>query len=429
MTTRFDTAKRLKRAVCIAATLLTVAGIAEACSVPVFRYAIDHWLPDAFRIQVLHQGALSEADSALVQNLKDRAAARFANVVVEEIDLQTNDDPALAARFEESHQGDAPVCFVQGPTGKPDEYRDVWSGPFTDETVDLLLASPVREQLVKQLLAGDSVVWIYLESGESPVDDANCELLETELARLGEELELPEIDEVDLKELSTSPDELKLKFSFLRLSRDNPEEALLVETLLSSEPDLRDEMFVNEPMAFPVFGRGRVLYSLVGKGITAGLIEDACRFLTGACQCTVKEQNPGTDLLLAVDWDGLISPTQPTEVDVTLTGLAGFQSDSAADAATAATAVDPTAAGEESSADDGGETGSSAASVAVLDNATPEPSVSPPLDATPSAETGFAGTVERPAEESATAWFSPGVLIAILAVVVLVGSFFLIPRH
>ena len=425
MTTRFDTAKRMRRVFCIAATLLAVAGIAEACSVPVFRYAIDHWLPDAFRIQVLHQGALSEADSALVQYLKDRAAARFANVVVEEVDLQTSDDPALAARFEESQAGDGPVCFVQGPTGKPDEYRDVWSGPFTGETVDALLASPVREQLVKQLLAGDSVVWIYLESGESPVDDANCELLETELARLEEELELPEIDEVDLKELSTSPDELKLQFSFLRLSRDNPEEALLVETLLSSEPDLRDEMFVNEPMAFPVFGRGRVLYSLVGKGITAGLIEDACRFLTGACQCTVKEQNPGTDLLLAVDWDGLISPTPPTEVDVTLTGLAGFQSDSAADAATA---VDSTAGGGESSADEAEDGESSSAPEVVLDNATPELSGST-HDAAPPAETVSTRTVERPAEEAASSWFRPGVLVAILAVVVVVGSFFLIPRH
>ena len=44
-------------------------------------------------------------------------------------------------------------------------------------------------------------------------------------------------------------------------------------------------------------------------GINPRTIEDACRFLIGGCQCTVKEQNPGADLLLAVDWDLYVEPS------------------------------------------------------------------------------------------------------------------------
>lgn len=404
-----------------------VPTIADACSVPVFRYALDNWLPDTFRIRILHQGPLADEDAAIVEQLREQAAAQFSNVTVEEIDINDADDPAVVARYEASDSGGAPLCVVQAPSEVSGEFRDVWSGTVTEENAGSLLTSPVREQLVKQLLAGTSVVWLYLESGEKEVDNANYELLETELSRLEGELELPEIDAADLDELSTSPEDLKLKFSALRLSRDNPDEKLLVETLLSSEPDLRDEMFVNKPMAFPVFGRGRVLYSLVDKGITAGLIEDACRFLTGACQCTVKAQNPGTDLLVSVDWDGHISPTQPTELDVTLTGLAAFQGDSSTDNNPESPPVSETAtvASDSEPQPDA----DVQATPAVADETAIEPLAAEPIVETPAAESVVADAVARPPEDSAASWISPGVLIVILGLLVVVGSFFLIPRH
>jgi hypothetical protein len=78
-------------------------------------------------------------------------------------------------------------------------------------------------------------------------------------------------------------------------------------------------------MAIPVFGRGRALYALVGKGIAADVIEEACVFLTGGCQCTVKAQNPGVDLIMNVDWDKMVVPTQPDDEPLPpLAGFAGF---------------------------------------------------------------------------------------------------------
>jgi hypothetical protein len=55
-------------------------------------------------------------------------------------------------------------------------------------------------------------------------------------------------------------------------------------------------------MLFPVFGRGRVLYALVGGGIEPANIEKAARFLIEGCSCIVKRDNPGTGLLLDTDW-------------------------------------------------------------------------------------------------------------------------------
>lgn len=314
-----------------AIALQFTAGV-DACSVPVFRYALDHWLPDAYRIHILYDDAQTDEQAQIVERLQESARSRFANVVVEVGRISDLSDPALVAAVDKSAATDRPLCIVQGPTAATGVYRDIWSGRLVPETVDQLLGSPIRDRLVKLLLEGTSVVWIYLDSGVAPIDDANYKLLESELQRLQGVIELPVIDPIDLKELSASPDDVKLKFAALRLSRSDPKEAALVQMLLSSEADLRNEEFISQPMAFAVFGRGRVLYSLVGEGITAELIETASRFLTGACQCTVKAENPGVDLLLAVDWDGVISPAAPVEVDVTLTGLAGFQSDARASA-------------------------------------------------------------------------------------------------
>jgi hypothetical protein len=96
------------------------------------------------------------------------------------------------------------------------------------------------------------------------------------------------------------PLDLKVKFSMIQLQRNQPGEKMFVNMLLNSESDLSS---FSEPLAFPVYGRGRALYALVGSGISKENIKDACKFLIGPCSCQVKDLNPGTDLLMSVDWD------------------------------------------------------------------------------------------------------------------------------
>lgn len=57
------------------------------------------------------------------------------------------------------------------------------------------------------------------------------------------------------------------------------------------------------PLIVPVFGRGRALEVIPAKQLSESLVTDLTQFLCAACSCQVKEQNPGFDLLLDVDWE------------------------------------------------------------------------------------------------------------------------------
>jgi hypothetical protein len=107
--------------------------------------------------------------------------------------------------------------------------------------------------------------------------------------------------------VSVGSDDLRLAFSILRLSREAPGENVFIDMLLATEPDLAT---LGEPIVFPVFGRGRVLYALAGGGIRSETIDEAAQFLIGRCSCQVKEENPGADLLVSADWEAMVRPKQ-----------------------------------------------------------------------------------------------------------------------
>lgn len=311
---------------------LVAVSTTHACSVPVFRYALEQWRPDNFEVIVFHQGPLTDVEKELAAKIEPRDIdARYtANARIRMVDLDASPDPALLELWKQQKSETLPWMLVQSPAkfGKP---LNVVSQEFSEENVTRLLDSPLRKQITERILKGDSVVWVLLKSGDEAKDAAAEEILNGELERLQGELKLPEIDEQDIQDgfLSVNPDELKLRFSMVSVARDDPIEQAFVQMLLTVEPDLRDPEFVNEPMALPVFGRGRALYALIGKGINAETIEDAGRFLTGACQCTVKAQNPGVDFLTTVDWDRLIVPTLEKDTILpALTGLSGFGKES-----------------------------------------------------------------------------------------------------
>lgn len=310
------------------ATCLIATSSVQACSVPVFRYALEQWRPDNFEVIVFHQGPLSDAEKDLAAKVepKNIDASYSANAWVRTVDLDASPDAALVELWEQQESKTLPWMLVRSPAkfGKP---LGVVSQEFNKENVTSLLDSPLRKKITESILKGDSVVWVLLKSGDEAKDAAAEEIMQGELKRLQGELKLPEIDEQDIQDgfLSVNPDELKLRFSMISVAKDDPQEQAFVQMLLTVEPDLRDEEFANDPMALPVFGRGRVLYALIGKGINAETIEDAGRFLTGACQCTVKAQNPGVDLLTSVNWDSLVVPTLEKDTILpSLTGLSGF---------------------------------------------------------------------------------------------------------
>lgn len=309
-----------------AAALVTLClvSIACACSVPVFRYALEQWPPDDYQVYLFHRGPLSEAQAATANELVERSKAdeQVVNVKLTRIDLDAVPEPHFVELWQEQQTETLPLLVVRMPRKSG---ATLWSGELHQRHIDQLLDSPVRREIGRRILAGHSAVWVYLEGGIAEKDDKNFAVITSELARLEGVLKLPEIDPADAESLSVDPEQIKLQFSAVRLSRDDPDEKFLVDMLLRVEPDLLDAEFLSQPMAFPVFGRGRALYALVGDGITAPLIEDASRFLTGDCQCTVKAENPGVDLIMAVDWDRFVQPTLESDQSLPpLAGLGGF---------------------------------------------------------------------------------------------------------
>ena len=76
--------------------------------------------------------------------------------------------------------------------------------------------------------------------------------------------------------------------------------------LTKSEPNLETQ-YADKTIVFPIFGRARSLYGFVGKGINRDNVLEACAFLAGPASHEAKARKPGTDMLLAADWDAAIN--------------------------------------------------------------------------------------------------------------------------
>jgi hypothetical protein len=295
--------------------------VALACSIPVFRYAIEHWQPDPYQVFVYHDQELTAEDHELIGWLREQEALG-ANIEEHLIDMRKPLEPADQARWERLGDVKPPRLVVQLPKRIGDGEAPVSSASWDREELESLVRSPKRSELAERLTRGD-VVWVFLDGTTKEENDRLYTLLEEQIAVQQETIKLGEIDEADRKDLAGDPTELKVKFSALRLARDEAAEKWFREILLSIEPDLRDDELKDQPMVFPVFGRARALYALVGQGINADMIKEAAVFLTEGCQCTVKAENPGVDLLVPVRWDDVIEVSEPEEVDLPLVGLGG----------------------------------------------------------------------------------------------------------
>ena len=335
------------RRLALASIFATWGLYAQACSVPVFRYALERWPASTYECLVFHSGPLKPEDSPALRRLQDAAEGKqmSANVGVTLVDVK---DPKLdegLRKLWEKHKAaaekaGAPWMAVLYPPEARIE-KELWAGVLTEKAVDMLLVSPVRTELAKRILSGDSVVWLLIESGDAAKDKAAAKVLEEATVRLGKELKLPEIEAEDQRFMTATQPPLKLAFSVLRLRRNDPAEEMLVRTLLG-EAVLGDQPPPKGPVVVPIIGRGRAAGMIggepppapsvkpeapAGKGerdktdqaapkpqakpeeeaINPEIIEDAARFLTGECSCTIKEQMRGLDLLISADWEGLIS--------------------------------------------------------------------------------------------------------------------------
>lgn len=285
--------------------MLVSASPSDACTVPVFRYALERWSPDPYIVMIFHKGELDESLQQIVQKIEavQMAEPNYANIVVETVDVDEEMDRFQKAAWERQQNAELPWMAVLYP--HPSFIQaNVWAGKPTADALEALVDSPARREIARRILKGQTAVWLLLESGDKTKDDAAAKLLKQQSQELAKMLKLPEIAPEDRVFLGEDTPDLRVEFSVVRVSRNDPKEKLFVQMLLHSESDLHE--FDSEPMVFPVFGRGRALYALVGKGIEKDNIVEAASFLCGACSCQVKNENPGTDLLMAAGWRNFV---------------------------------------------------------------------------------------------------------------------------
>lgn len=258
--------------------LAILASSALACTVPVFRYALDRWPGEIYELRVDGAAAAKAEIAPLLDKLRTNAVANVAIRV-----------PPSAQEIE------AKLVFPDPPGG------DVWAGPLTATNLETLLDSPLRRELARRIVRGDSAVWLLVECGDKAADDEAARKLDERLKQWATAASLPEQDPNDPSSQIGPGPALAMRFSVLRLSRQDSREAVTLAMLEANSDEVRK--LRSAPLAFPVFGRGRVLAAVPKENLTPESIDEICAFLTGACSCQVKDSRTGWDLLLSFNWD------------------------------------------------------------------------------------------------------------------------------
>ena len=274
-------------------TAVFAAVHAHACSIPVFRYALDRWQADPFALEI------SATDA------KDEAVARFLRNI-------TDSSPMNLAPSRSQEEGPSRLTFPHGAQ----DAAPAWAGKLDGTTLSRITDSPARAEIVKRILAGECAVWVFVESGQKAADDRAAAVLEKRLRYLENVAQIPPIDPNDpTSQLGPGP-ALRVKFSVLRIKNGDDAEKPFLAMLAGPNGYMEN---ANGPWLSLVFGRGRALGAWAAEGFGDEQIDEASLFLLGACSCEVKRMNPGWDLLVNVDWNESlhamgIPPLPPAEL-------------------------------------------------------------------------------------------------------------------
>ena len=278
-------------------------GSAEACDTPVYRYAMYRWQSAPYELYYFHDGqpdAESEKVTAAIERrCMDEAAP--ANLVVLPVDLRQDKElagvpPDVKEAWNSQSSKQTPWYLISSPVGV-----HIFGGTITESDIAALVDSPLRRELGQLMEQGKAGVYVLVTSDSQPAN----ELAEKEIRGVVDDVAAGKISLYTAPSRSTEenvPDVPAIEFGFVKVARNDAGEKWLLDCLMALEPDLHSS---SEPLAFLIYGRGRALFSSLGKGIHRdNLIQDV-EFITGACSCTVKEQNPGVDLLMSYNWNAV----------------------------------------------------------------------------------------------------------------------------
>lgn len=299
--------------------VLLSAPTVNACNVPVFRYALERWVADTYTLVLYTDGNIKPGVLARLQKHAVDADS-LSNYRIQTVDITSPEGERIAKA---NNVTTMPWMALYYPPNA--QVRGlVWQGALNEENVQRLIHSPARSATAEKLLAGEVAIWLFVGSGDAERDNPARQILERTLERASRELKIPSAA-VDINGNPITVEnfvDYDVHFDILDVDRHDPAESFLLAMLLASESDL---IYYDEPMAFPVFGRGRALYALVGAGITEKTVFAACRSMTAWCSCEIKAQHPGIDLLITADWSQPVGGQMVQDEELPpLTGLGEF---------------------------------------------------------------------------------------------------------
>lgn len=269
-----------QRGILLAIILLSWVGFAEACTIPVFRYALDRWPSEPWRLEIPTHAFTTEPLATELRNLGATSPLNLEASVGE---------------------GTSKLAF-------PGDGAVAWQAEkFTETDWNDMTESPARRELARRILAGESAVWVIVsDSLEDPV----LALLNKRLSFLEAAIPPPVVDPNDPESQLGPGPELKLKYSTLAIKANDAAERFTI-------PMLAGPHLVPAPFTALVFGRGRVLGAWPTAELNDEFVEQTILYLVKACTCQAKAQNPGWDLLMQVDWDAALRKVEEARLRAT----------------------------------------------------------------------------------------------------------------
>ena len=278
--------------------MVVLVGVSLACSTPVFRYAIERWEADSYRLIVFTDGELSTEQEQVVEAFKqyERYGFRHPPLIVQQTKISDATNLAATVWAGIPTNRTSPCIALLYPANMRDN-SIVWVDDLTTNALNRIVMSPARLETAARLLDGEAAVWLLIQ-GDDPEENRNVrELLETTHRNI--EKSTVYNDEFLKLAAEAGTDVPELRFSVLEVDRNDPREAVLMAMINQLSPEAAAH---THPVVIPVFGQGRGAVIMMNEYIADEYIERVAEFLTGECSCEVKELNPGFDLLIPVDW-------------------------------------------------------------------------------------------------------------------------------
>ncbi len=273
-----------------------------ACSVPVFRYALEYWHPDPYQIILSYNPAQTNKLPEVLSELNKHKANR--SFIIKKVKSSSLDEKII----------------LKYPANKRIK-NNVWETKLSKKNLIKILQSPIRQKLIDKIIDGDSLIFLLLEGSNKKQNDHIANIILKNIPILENEIKLPhEYADIPKEDLEIYDTNIVFKLSFMRLSRTNSEENVFINILTKSLPISIYKK--SQPIVFPIFGRGRMLAAIRERDLNIRTLRKWSEYIAGECSCEIKSRNPGFDTFIPVGWN--LDKMKSLISEVVLPPLSGF---------------------------------------------------------------------------------------------------------